>query len=59
MWNINNNTFEHFEEYFGKNLNCDKIISYAPSANACKISPKLFAKYNVHIPIFFIYPPFK
>ena len=33
MWNINNNTFEHFEEYFGKNLNCDKIISYAPSAN--------------------------
>lgn len=33
MWNINNDTFEHFEEYFGKELNCDKIISYAPSAN--------------------------
>lgn len=33
MWNINNGTFEHFEEYFGKNLDAEKIISYAPSAN--------------------------
>ena len=33
MWNINNNTFEHFEEYFGKKLNVEKIVSYAPSAN--------------------------
>lgn len=33
MWNINNRTFEHLEEYFGKNLNADKIVSYAPSAN--------------------------
>lgn len=33
MWNVNNKTFEHFEEYFGKNLIADKIVSYAPSAN--------------------------
>ena len=33
VWNVNNRTFEHFEEYFGKNLNADKIVSYAPSAN--------------------------
>lgn len=33
VWNINNGTFEHFEEYFGKNLKAEKIISYAPSAN--------------------------
>ena len=33
VWNINNGTFEHFEEYFGKKLKAEKIISYAPSAN--------------------------
>lgn len=33
MWNINNRTFEHLDEYFGKNLIADKIVSYAPSAN--------------------------
>lgn len=33
MWNVNNNTFHHFEEYLGYNLNCNNIISYAPSAN--------------------------
>lgn len=33
VWNLNNNTFEHLDEYFGYNLNSKKIISYAPSAN--------------------------
>lgn len=33
MWNVKNNTFNHLEEYLGYNLNCNNIISYAPSAN--------------------------
>lgn len=33
MWNINNNSFEHLDEYFGYNFNCQNIISYAPTAN--------------------------
>lgn len=33
IWNLKNKTFNHLEEYFGYNLNTDKIISYAPSSN--------------------------
>lgn len=33
MWNVNNPTFNHLEEYLGYNLKCNNIISYAPSAN--------------------------
>lgn len=33
LWNLKNGSFEHLEEYFGYNLNADKIASYAPSAN--------------------------
>ena len=33
MWNLKNTSFEHLDEYFGYDLNCKNIISYAPSAN--------------------------
>lgn len=37
VWNLNNNSFEHLDEYFGINLKADKIITYAPSANGTTI----------------------
>lgn len=33
LWNLNNPSFEHRKEYFGYNLNCNNIFTYAPSAN--------------------------
>lgn len=33
IWNINNNSFTHYIEYFGYNFKNKKIIAYAPSAN--------------------------
>lgn len=32
MWNVISKSFEHFPEYFGKGINSDITISYAPSA---------------------------
>lgn len=33
LWNLNNPSFEHLDEYFGENFSCEKIIAYAPSSN--------------------------
>lgn len=33
MWNVQNGSFSHLPEYFGKNLKCKKMISYAVSGN--------------------------
>lgn len=43
MWNLKNDSFEHLDEYFGYNFNCDKIISYAPSGNGT--SPTFFKEF--------------
>ena len=37
MWNINNGSFAHLQEYFGRNLVCAKKISYAVSGNGTGI----------------------
>lgn len=37
VWNLNNNSFEHLDEYFGIKLNADKLVTYAPSANGTTI----------------------
>ncbi len=37
LWNLNNDSFEHYREYFGENILCDNIISYAVSANEATI----------------------
>lgn len=37
VWNVNNKSFEHLEEYLGYNLGDGKIITYAPSANGATI----------------------
>lgn len=44
LWNFKNGSFEHLDEYFGYNLNCNNIISYAPSANGT--TPEIFKKFN-------------
>lgn len=36
VWNTNNNSFIHFNQYLGRNLNAKNIISYAPSCNGVK-----------------------
>jgi len=36
MWNLEEDSFKHHKEYFGYNLNADKIIAYAPSCNITK-----------------------
>lgn len=36
LWNLNNNTFDHKLEFFGKNINCKYIMSYAVSSNGTK-----------------------
>ena len=33
MWNVNNGSFVHLQEYFGRNLVCRKKITYAVSGN--------------------------
>lgn len=33
IWNVKNNSFVHYKEYFGYNFKNKKIIAYAPSAN--------------------------
>ena len=33
VWNLKNNGFAHLDEYFGHNLNCNNIFTYAPSSN--------------------------
>lgn len=33
LWNVNNNSFRHYKEYLGYNLNAKKIITYAVSCN--------------------------
>lgn len=32
MWSINNKIFQHYPQYFGKQITARRIISYAPSA---------------------------
>jgi len=43
IWNLNNPTFEHIDEFFGYNLNASKIIAYAPGANTT--DGKVFKEY--------------
>lgn len=31
IWNLDNQSFDHFQQYFGLGLNAKKIIAYAPS----------------------------
>lgn len=33
IWNVRNNSFEHYKEFFGYNFINKKIIAYAPSSN--------------------------
>lgn len=33
IWNVNNNSFTHYDEFFGYNFKNKKIIAYAPSCN--------------------------
>lgn len=33
LWNIKNHTFEHLSEYFGRNIDSNHVIAYAPSCN--------------------------
>ena len=37
MWNVNNGSFVHLQEYFGRNLVCRKKITYAVSGNGTGI----------------------
>lgn len=38
LWNVRNNSFKHYKEYFGYNF-CDKtVIAYAPSVNDTTIT---------------------
>lgn len=32
IWNVASKSFEHYQEYFGKGISANRIISYAPSA---------------------------
>lgn len=44
LWNVKNQSFKHYDEYFGINLNSQNIIAYAPSCN--NIIPENLIKYN-------------
>lgn len=36
IWNLDNPSFDHFEQYYGLSLNAKKIIAYAPSIGFAK-----------------------
>ncbi len=46
LWNLKNSSFYHYDEYFGKDLHCKKIITYAVSANDANID--LFKELPFH-----------
>lgn len=53
LWNIKN-SFEHWKEYFGENLNCKKIIAYAPSIGYCPVEDFVsYEKAKEKIPTFY------
>lgn len=43
VWNIQEPSFEHIDEFLGYNLNAEKVIAYAPGAN--KTNAKIFKEY--------------
>lgn len=43
IWNVQEPSFEHIDEFLGYNLNAPKIIAYAPGAN--KTNGEIFEKY--------------
>ena len=47
IWNVNNNSFIHYNEYFGYNFENKKIIAYAPSCN--DITKNDILKFNPNI----------
>lgn len=44
IWNIENNSFDHFPQYFGFTINAKKLISYAPSIGFANIDNPGFQK---------------
>ena len=51
VWNLKNNGFAHLDEYFGHNLNCNNIFTYAPSSNGT--TKEMFNKFYNDNPISF------
>lgn len=43
VWNVQEPSFEHIDEFLGYNLNAKKVIAYAPGAN--KTNAKIFEEY--------------
>lgn len=43
LWNLKNPSFIHQKEYYGHDLNCNNVFTYAPSANGT--DKKLFDEY--------------
>lgn len=43
VWNVQEPSFEHIDEFLGYNLNAPKVIAYAPGAN--KTNAKIFNEY--------------
>ena len=43
IWNVQEPSFEHIDEFLGYNLNAPKVIAYAPGAN--KTNGKIFEEY--------------
>lgn len=44
VWNINNPSFIHYNEYFGIGISCEHIFSYAPSCNG--VNKEELIKFN-------------
>lgn len=37
LWDVQNNSYPHFEQFLGFGINADKVIAYAPSCNSTMV----------------------